>query len=106
MVAAVILGEVLFLFGRIHLELAFKSLQTRLHHQMNFFILLTTFNVRTLMGIGQQTYLPCTRETRETDVRHVQKTRIQDLSSVIRLKSPSSTSVKFYLRLLVVQALM
>lgn len=58
------------------------------------------------MGIGQQTYLPCTRETRETDVRHVQKTRIQDLSSVIRLKSPSSTSVKFYLRLLVVQALM
>ncbi|VDP72423.1 unnamed protein product [Echinostoma caproni] len=44
---------------------------------------LATFNVRTLMRIGQQAGLAVTLETLAIDVCYIQETRIQDSSSII-----------------------
>ena len=60
---------------------------------------LATFNVRTLMRIGQQASLARTLETLAIDVCCIQETRIQDSSSVLRLTSPTTPHVKFHLRL-------
>ena len=60
---------------------------------------LATFNVRTLMRIGQQAGLARTLQSLAIDVCCIQETRIQDSSSIIRLTPPSDPSVKFHLRL-------
>ena len=60
---------------------------------------LATFNVRTLMRIGQQAGLARTLETLAIDVCCLQETRIQDSSTIIRLTPPSNQSVMFHLRL-------
>ena len=60
---------------------------------------LATFNVRTLMRIGQQAGLARTLETLAIDVCCLSETRIQDPSALIRLTSPLNPNKRFHLRL-------
>ena len=60
---------------------------------------LATFNVRTLMRIGQQASLARTLETLAIDVCCIQETRIQDPSYILRLTSQITPNAKFQLRL-------
>ena len=59
---------------------------------------LASYNVRTLMRVGQQVGLTRTLESIEIDVCCLSETRIQDSSSTIRLTSLSDPKETFHLR--------